>query len=130
MPLAELRGELGLRQQDVADGMGLAQTRISKLELSDLDRVEIDSLRRYLAAMHAELQLVAALPDGRSVRLGPRAGYQSRPRRKDGPEPGSQCQWACTSRCGHICHREHVEEFGLKPGAPPECHNCARRVQR
>lgn len=61
--LAQLRDELGLTQAQVADRMGISQPRVSQLEKGDLDQMEVDTLRRYVAALGGKLKLVADFED-------------------------------------------------------------------
>lgn len=56
--LRELRQQQGLTQQQLADKLGLTQNRISKFERLDLDRAELQTIRRYLEALGGELSLV------------------------------------------------------------------------
>lgn len=56
--LRELRQQQGLTQQQLADKLGLTQNRISKFERLDLDRSELQTIRRYLEALGGELSLV------------------------------------------------------------------------
>ena len=56
--LRELRQHQGLTQQQLADKLGLTQNRISKFERLDLDRSELQTIRRYLEALGGELSLV------------------------------------------------------------------------
>jgi predicted XRE-type DNA-binding protein len=59
--LRELRQQQGLTQQQLADKLGLTQNRISKFERLDLDRAELQTIRRYLEALGGELSLVVDL---------------------------------------------------------------------
>lgn len=61
--LAELRGELGLTQTEIADRMGISQPRVSKLENGDLAQLEVDTLRRYVDALGGQLQIVVDFKD-------------------------------------------------------------------
>jgi predicted XRE-type DNA-binding protein len=61
--LAQLRDELGLTQAQVADRMGISQPRVSQLEKGHLDQMEVDTLRRYVAALGGKLKLVADFED-------------------------------------------------------------------
>ena len=56
--LRELRQQQGLTQQQLADKLGLTQNRISKFERLDLDKAELQTIRRYLEALGGELSLV------------------------------------------------------------------------
>lgn len=61
--LAELRGEVGLTQAEIAARMGISQPRISKLENGDLAQMEVDTLRRYVDALGGRLQIVVDFKD-------------------------------------------------------------------
>ena len=59
--LQEIRKELELSQQDVADSMGVKQESISKLE--NRDDIKISTLKEYLGAMGAKLKIVVEFND-------------------------------------------------------------------
>ncbi len=66
MLLAEIRKQAGLTQTDLAEALGIKQPTLSKLEAqSDM---QISTLRRIIAALGGDLELVAHLPGG-TVRL-------------------------------------------------------------
>lgn len=62
MALQELRQSRQFTQQQLADIMKLNQAAISKME-NQAD-MHVSTLRRLLAAMGAELRLIARFPDG------------------------------------------------------------------
>jgi len=62
MALQELRQAKQLTQQELADRLDMNQAAVSKLEhQSDM---YVSTLRRYVAAMGGELQIVARFPQG------------------------------------------------------------------
>lgn len=66
MPLVELRRQLNLTQEALADALGTSQASVSKLERrSD---IYLSTLRRYVEAMGGELEITARFPHG-EIRL-------------------------------------------------------------
>lgn len=59
--LQEIRKELELSQQDVADSLGVKQESISKLE--NRDDIKISTLKEYLGAMGAKMKIVVEFND-------------------------------------------------------------------
>ena len=55
--LRELREAQHLTQVDVAGRLHVAQTRVSALERGDIDRVSVDTLRRYAEALGGRLRV-------------------------------------------------------------------------
>jgi len=66
MLLAEIRKEAGLTQVDLAQALGIKQPSLSKLESQE--DMQISTLRRIIAALGGELELVARMPKG-TIRL-------------------------------------------------------------
>jgi len=62
MLLAEVRKEAGLTQAEVAEALNIRQPSLSKLESQD--DMQISTLRRIVAALGGELELVAKMPGG------------------------------------------------------------------
>lgn len=61
MPLVELRRQLNLTQEALAEALGTSQASVSKLERrSD---IYLSTLRRYVEAMGGELEITARFPD-------------------------------------------------------------------
>ncbi len=78
LPLDGVRKAFGKTQVDVADATGMAQPDVSRIERSDsLEEVGIGTLRRYLAALGGELELVVACPNGARIVVTP--GAQAAP---------------------------------------------------
>jgi predicted transcriptional regulator len=63
--LAEIRESSGLNQTDVANRLGVSQSRISRLERGELDRTEIATVRAYVGALGGEVEIVARFGDER-----------------------------------------------------------------
>lgn len=61
--LAQLREERGLTQVQVAERMGISQPRVSQLEKGDIDQMEVDTIRRYVAAVGGRLKIIADFDD-------------------------------------------------------------------
>ncbi|MFF0143810.1 helix-turn-helix protein [Amycolatopsis sulphurea] len=68
--LGELREHTELTQQDVAERMGVSQPRVSKIEQGDPEVMEIETLRRYVAALGGHLRVVADFSDPASDAAG------------------------------------------------------------
>ncbi len=62
MLLAEIRREVGLTQEEVAASLGIKQPSLSRLESQD--DMQISTLRRLIAALGGELEIIAHLPRG------------------------------------------------------------------
>ncbi|WP_094726495.1 helix-turn-helix domain-containing protein [Alloscardovia macacae] len=67
--LREARKESKLTQKELAQNMGVSQKRVSVLESGDIERVEINTLKRYLEAIGGKLSVIASLPNGHNVEL-------------------------------------------------------------
>jgi predicted transcriptional regulator len=68
LALAEVRRQRGLRQEDVADRLGVHQSNISRLEQSD--DPFISTLERYVEALGGRLELRAVFDDEAVVLSG------------------------------------------------------------
>lgn len=68
--LAQIRKQADFTQREVAEKLGVGQSRISELEHADLGSVRVDTLRRYLEAMGGQLVIVVAMADGSEIRFG------------------------------------------------------------
>ncbi|QQS00777.1 MAG: helix-turn-helix transcriptional regulator [Austwickia sp.] len=59
--LRELRELAALTQNDVAERIGKGQRQVSKIERGDIERTQVDTLRRYAEALggtlHVEIQV-------------------------------------------------------------------------
>lgn len=63
--LKELREERHLTQQDVAERLNVGQNRVSNIERGDLERVRLDTLRRYVDAVGGTLRIEVEFGDDR-----------------------------------------------------------------
>ncbi|WP_137725701.1 helix-turn-helix domain-containing protein [Prescottella subtropica] len=63
--LQELRESLDLTQTQVADRLGVRQNRVSDIERGDLNRIRLDTLRRYVEAVGGSLRVEVELGDDR-----------------------------------------------------------------
>lgn len=65
--LAEMRATYLLNQSDVAERIGISQSRVSRIERGDLDHTEIATVRDYVEALGGELEVLAKFGDERIV---------------------------------------------------------------
>ncbi len=57
--LVQMRKQRGLTQAEVARAMGVSQARVSRMEHGDVDRMQVESIAAYVAAIGGHLRLVA-----------------------------------------------------------------------
>lgn len=69
LTLAELRGEVGLTQREVAESLGQSQANVSRIEHEE--DLYLSTLREYVAALGGTLQISAVFPDQMEVLLVP-----------------------------------------------------------
>ncbi len=69
MSLAALRKASGKTQVEIAEASGIAQAELSRLE--HRDDFLVSTLRRYLEACGAELEMVAVFPTGHRIIVTP-----------------------------------------------------------
>lgn len=62
MLLAEIRKEVGFTQEDLAEKLGVKQPTLSRLESQD--DMQISTLRRLVAALGGQLELIVHMPGG------------------------------------------------------------------
>jgi predicted XRE-type DNA-binding protein len=55
--LAQMRKRQALTQEQVAAEMGVRQPRVSQIERGELDRVELSTIRAYVAALGGRVNL-------------------------------------------------------------------------
>lgn len=60
--LQQARKACRMTQKEVAAKMGVSQKRISDLEHGDIDVMQVDTLRRYIASLGGTLEINAKLP--------------------------------------------------------------------
>ncbi len=63
--LRELREALSLTQVQLAALLDVSQNRVSRLEHGDLERTQVDTLRRYIEAVGGQLRLEVEIGDQR-----------------------------------------------------------------
>src|SRR5919112_1000464 len=63
LALAELRGQRGITQQNVAGRLGVTQANVSRIEHEE--DLYLSTLRSYVAALGGELEVNAVFPDGK-----------------------------------------------------------------
>ena len=51
--LAQMRKQQGMTQSQVATAMGVSQVRVSRMEHGDIEKMQVDLLAAYVAAMVA-----------------------------------------------------------------------------
>lgn len=61
--LRELREQFDLTQVEVATELQISQNRVSRIERGDLDKTQVDTLRRYVEAIGGQLRLVVDVGD-------------------------------------------------------------------
>lgn len=65
--LREIREELGVTQQELADRMDLTQPTISALESGDLDRSGLATLKSYVEALGGTVEVTATFGNRRLI---------------------------------------------------------------
>lgn len=63
--LRELREALNLTQVELAALLAVSQNRVSRLEHGDLERTQVDTLRRYVEAIGGRLHVEVEIDDQR-----------------------------------------------------------------
>ncbi|MEV0032979.1 helix-turn-helix domain-containing protein [Nocardia sp. NPDC050793] len=61
--LTQVRKAQARTQAEIAQAMGVTQTRVSRIERGDMARTEIGTLEAYVAAMGGRLRVVAEFGD-------------------------------------------------------------------
>lgn len=61
--LRELREQFDLTQVELAAELEVSQNRVSRIERGDLDKTQVDTLRRYVEALGGHLRLVVDVGD-------------------------------------------------------------------
>ena len=65
--LAEIREAHGLKQEEVAERIGVSQSRISRMEHGDIERAGLSTIRDYIEALGGEMEVLAKFGDERIV---------------------------------------------------------------
>ena len=63
--LRELREVLGITQVALAQTLDVSQNRVSRLEHGDIERTQVDTLRRYVEAVGGQLHVEVEIGDRR-----------------------------------------------------------------
>lgn len=63
--LRELREALNLTQVELANRLEVSQNRVSRIEHGDIERAQLDTLRRYVEAVGGRLRVEVELGDER-----------------------------------------------------------------
>lgn len=123
MPLAGVRAAAGATQADVAERSGIAQGEVSKLEArEDLDRVELGTIRRYLEALGADLELVAIMKNGARVALREAIGGRELARNlRAARERAGLTQKELAERMNVVEHLVHRFESGVQEPSAAYC---------
>lgn len=61
--LRELREQFDLTQVELAAQLDVSQNRVSRIERGDLDKTQVDTLRRYVEALGGKLRLEVQVGD-------------------------------------------------------------------
>lgn len=67
--LAELRKNAGISQTTLGDNMGVKQRRVSAIENSDIETIQVSTLRSYVEGLGGSVTLVATI-NGEDVVIG------------------------------------------------------------
>jgi predicted transcriptional regulator len=65
--LAEIRESYGFRQDEIAERIGVSQSRISRMERGDIERAGLATIRDYIEALGGEMEVLAKFGDERIV---------------------------------------------------------------
>lgn len=63
--LRELREASELTQVDLAERLSVSQNRVSRIEHGDIERAQLDTLRRYVEAIGGQLRVEVEFGDSR-----------------------------------------------------------------
>lgn len=61
--LRELREQFDLTQVELAAELDVSQNRVSRIERGDIDKTQVDTLRRYVEALGGKLRLEVQVGD-------------------------------------------------------------------
>jgi len=65
--LAEVREKYGFKQTEIAEKIGVSQSRVSRMERGELERAGISTIRDYVEALGGEIEVIAKFGDERIV---------------------------------------------------------------
>jgi DNA-binding XRE family transcriptional regulator len=65
--LAEVRNTHMVNQSELAERIGVSQSRVSRIERGELDHTEIATIRDYVEALGGELEVLAKFGDERII---------------------------------------------------------------
>ena len=65
MSLHELRKASGVTQVELANRLKVSQNRVSRIERGDIERAQLDTLRKYIEAVGGELRVEVEIGDER-----------------------------------------------------------------
>lgn len=84
LTLRAVREAVGKTQMEIADASDIDQGDVSRLEAREsLDECQVDTLRRYVAALGGELELVATFGDKKISLTGSARGQGGSPPNKE-----------------------------------------------
>jgi transcriptional regulator with XRE-family HTH domain len=78
-----MRKQRGLTQAEVARAMRVSQARVSRMEHGDVDRMQVESIAAYVAAIGGRLRLVADFGQDTTDYTGVLAIIQTGPARSE-----------------------------------------------
>jgi DNA-binding XRE family transcriptional regulator len=61
--LREIRESLSITQVELAERLNVSQNRVSRIEHGDIDRAQVDTLRRYVEAVGGTLRVEVVIGD-------------------------------------------------------------------
>ncbi len=61
--LRELREQFDITQVELAEELEISQNRVSRIERGDINKTQVDTLRRYVAALGGTLRLEVQIGD-------------------------------------------------------------------
>jgi len=61
--LREIRESLSITQVELAERLNVSQNRVSRIEHGDIDRSQLDTLRRYVEAVGGTLRVEVVIGD-------------------------------------------------------------------
>ncbi|SDC03972.1 Helix-turn-helix [Raineyella antarctica] len=61
--LRELREQFDITQVELAEELDISQNRVSRIERGDIDKTQVDTLRRYVEALGGTLRLEVQVGD-------------------------------------------------------------------